>query len=710
MDSTKKSKPSDSRRKITRDNTSKKEKQPSTPTPVKKSQTEKRYSRTGLTKKEAKEEVEKELSFDSEKDKKTKDNGTENGTENGSETKIYVDESDPNKKQEYICPFSEEKLKELKESFDYFDKDQDGQLSIDEIYKGLKNMGNPMTKSTIREMIKELDTSEDEFLSFPEYCQFVAKRELAQENEEAKKKKEEEEEFKIEKKEEEEDPMDEVYDAKRAALNVNLENLAEALEVSLEDFKNHKEFHSEETKNFTYKGQEIEYFIVKPDEGMEGEVEIKYVNNDTLETATVFEFMDVEILQESEESRKKRIQLEIENLAKSLGVKDFSIKTLFRTILKDTEYSYDDKLIDYLRVNPEDGNIKTKFKGEREIKNINVHSFLPKFKVTLYKLKEEIEENLKNLASSLKVKDFKEKNTFYSTDRICYKYKDQELEYLEVNENGNINIKYKTGKTQTVKIADFIPYFTMVEYKVEEKVTTTKLRKMAPNTTTPESKVKLNFTSAKKRSFTPEELRILSKLFNEIDKDNSGEIEPPEIQEAMKNMGNDMPLEEIEEKMKEVDTNHTGSLSFRQFCNLLARVDNLHIEEKKEEPVKPTTTKLRSAKPKKPERVLTEKEKKIKEAFDNYNKDGKVKKEELQEMCDNLEYELSEEELDEILSNLKTPSNKSWNLEELFDLFPKIDEQYEDIKERRKALEELQNQEEEEKNNEEEENEEKSKE
>ncbi|MCQ2816601.1 MAG: EF-hand domain-containing protein [archaeon] len=65
------------------------------------------------------------------------------------------------------------RMAELKKAFDLFDKDGSGEISVNEIYRIMKNVGNPITKTEIREMIKDIDVSGNEELDFDEFCRLV---------------------------------------------------------------------------------------------------------------------------------------------------------------------------------------------------------------------------------------------------------------------------------------------------------------------------------------------------------------------------------------------------------------------------------------------------------------------------------------------------------------------------------------------------------
>ena len=60
-----------------------------------------------------------------------------------------------------VLDIPEDKINEYKEAFDMFDRDKQGTISCDEIYKIMKNYGNPMKKEEIENMIEEIDEDGD---------------------------------------------------------------------------------------------------------------------------------------------------------------------------------------------------------------------------------------------------------------------------------------------------------------------------------------------------------------------------------------------------------------------------------------------------------------------------------------------------------------------------------------------------------------------
>ena len=70
----------------------------------------------------------------------------------------------------------EDKIAEYKESFDMFDKDRNGTISVNEIVKIMKNFGYPIKKEEARKMVEEIDSSGDGELDFDEFVYLMEKQ------------------------------------------------------------------------------------------------------------------------------------------------------------------------------------------------------------------------------------------------------------------------------------------------------------------------------------------------------------------------------------------------------------------------------------------------------------------------------------------------------------------------------------------------------
>ena len=79
-------------------------------------------------------------------------------------------------KEERILDVPESKLKEYREAFNKFDKDNSGTITANEIYKIFKNYGNTLPRSEIEKMVKEIDTTGDGEIDFIEFVTLMEKQ------------------------------------------------------------------------------------------------------------------------------------------------------------------------------------------------------------------------------------------------------------------------------------------------------------------------------------------------------------------------------------------------------------------------------------------------------------------------------------------------------------------------------------------------------
>ena len=66
-----------------------------------------------------------------------------------------------------------DKITEYKEAFDMFDLNKDGLLTVEEIFKMLKNYGYPMPKDEIKRMIAKIDSDGDMRIDFEEFITLI---------------------------------------------------------------------------------------------------------------------------------------------------------------------------------------------------------------------------------------------------------------------------------------------------------------------------------------------------------------------------------------------------------------------------------------------------------------------------------------------------------------------------------------------------------
>ena len=87
--------------------------------------------------------------------------------------------SQPNK-QQYVTiskklDIPEDKLAEYKESFDMFDRNKKGKITINDITKIMKNFGYPLSKDEAKKMVSSVDSSGDGEVDFEEFVMLMEK-------------------------------------------------------------------------------------------------------------------------------------------------------------------------------------------------------------------------------------------------------------------------------------------------------------------------------------------------------------------------------------------------------------------------------------------------------------------------------------------------------------------------------------------------------
>ena len=63
----------------------------------------------------------------------------------------------------------DEKMAILKESFELFDKNADGEITVDELTKFFENMGDKLNKGEIQDMINEVDKEGNGSINFEDF-------------------------------------------------------------------------------------------------------------------------------------------------------------------------------------------------------------------------------------------------------------------------------------------------------------------------------------------------------------------------------------------------------------------------------------------------------------------------------------------------------------------------------------------------------------
>jgi len=69
---------------------------------------------------------------------------------------------------------SDEQLDELRESFDYNDRDGDGRMQLDEFVQMLDELEAEMSADEAATGFKDIDTNEDGLIDFGEFCAWWA--------------------------------------------------------------------------------------------------------------------------------------------------------------------------------------------------------------------------------------------------------------------------------------------------------------------------------------------------------------------------------------------------------------------------------------------------------------------------------------------------------------------------------------------------------
>jgi Ca2+-binding EF-hand superfamily protein len=69
---------------------------------------------------------------------------------------------------------SEEQLDELRESFDYNDRDGDGRIQLDEFVEMLDELEAEMNETEAKTGFAEIDTNDDGLIDFAEFCAWWA--------------------------------------------------------------------------------------------------------------------------------------------------------------------------------------------------------------------------------------------------------------------------------------------------------------------------------------------------------------------------------------------------------------------------------------------------------------------------------------------------------------------------------------------------------
>jgi len=71
--------------------------------------------------------------------------------------------------------FSAEQTQKFKEAFNYFDADNSGQISSEELQTVMQKLGYNLTGSQIETIMNHIDSDKSGAISFDEFLQFIEK-------------------------------------------------------------------------------------------------------------------------------------------------------------------------------------------------------------------------------------------------------------------------------------------------------------------------------------------------------------------------------------------------------------------------------------------------------------------------------------------------------------------------------------------------------
>ena len=133
-----------------------------------------------------------------------------------------------------------------------------------------------------------------------------------------------------------------------------------------------------------------------------------------------------------------------------------------------------------------------------------------------------------------------------------------------------------------------------------------------------------------------EQIAEFREAFRMFDKDGSGSITSAELGNVMKSLGQNPDCGELDEYIKQVDTDGNGTISFQEFCEMMAK----QIKESDPEEEMVAAFKV----------------------FDK-NGDGKISRAEFGQVMENLGEKLTKEELDDLIgeSDLNNDGQVDYN-------------------------------------------------
>ena len=146
------------------------------------------------------------------------------------------------------------------------------------------------------------------------------------------------------------------------------------------------------------------------------------------------------------------------------------------------------------------------------------------------------------------------------------------------------------------------------------------------------------------RNISEEQLEQCREIFNLYDKDKDGTIDSRELGDIMRSLGTYPSYEEINEMLKEVDTDNSGKIDFEEFLELFnKKINELDTEED------------------------------YIEAFKTFDKDnsGLITAKNLVHVMASLGERITEEEAEEMIKNADTDGDGTINFKEFCDIITK---------------------------------------
>ena len=75
-----------------------------------------------------------------------------------------------------MTEISDELVHQFKDTFNLFDKDNDGFISVEELEDVMKSLGQSPTKDELKDMVNDVDTDGDGRIDFPEFLTMMSRK------------------------------------------------------------------------------------------------------------------------------------------------------------------------------------------------------------------------------------------------------------------------------------------------------------------------------------------------------------------------------------------------------------------------------------------------------------------------------------------------------------------------------------------------------